>query len=49
MKLHQMYRTLPSAEEPRSYAEEKQIFMYIASKIAGKNLIPFFENGIHSK
>ncbi|HFU6610918.1 M60 family metallopeptidase [Bacillus cereus group sp. TH43LC] len=42
-KLHQMYRTLPSAEEPRSYAEEKQMFMYIASKIAGKNLIPFFE------
>ena len=42
-KLHQMYRMLHDVEMPKSDDEKKQMFIYMTSKAAGQNLIPFFE------
>ncbi|EEK70811.1 hypothetical protein bcere0007_47240 [Bacillus mycoides] len=42
-KLHQAYRLLPQSEMPNSDEEKKQLFIYMTSKVAGQNLIPFFE------
>ncbi|UYX51801.1 M60 family metallopeptidase [Bacillus thuringiensis] len=42
-KLHQMYRMLHDTEMPKSDEEKKQMFIYMTSKVAGQNLIPFFE------
>ncbi|MEZ2324656.1 putative mucin/carbohydrate-binding domain-containing protein [Bacillus tropicus] len=41
--LHQMYRLLHSTELPKSDEEKKQMFIYMTSKVAGQNLIPFFD------
>ncbi|MGN4930054.1 putative mucin/carbohydrate-binding domain-containing protein [Bacillus cereus group sp. MYBK14-1] len=41
--LHQAYRLLPQSEMPHSDEEKKQLFIYMTSKVAGQNLIPFFE------
>ncbi|HHK5540266.1 wall-associated protein [Bacillus cereus] len=41
--LHQMYRLLHDTELPKSDEEKKQMFIYMTSKVAGQNLIPFFE------
>ncbi|MDA1839708.1 M60 family metallopeptidase [Bacillus cereus group sp. BY17LC] len=40
--LHQMYRLLHDTELPKSDEEKKQMFIYMTSKVAGQNLIPFF-------
>lgn len=42
-KLHQMYRLLHNTELPKSDEEKKQMFIYMTSKVAGQNLVPFFE------
>ncbi|PGB51312.1 putative mucin/carbohydrate-binding domain-containing protein [Bacillus anthracis] len=42
-RLHQAYRMLPKEELPTSDEEKKQMFVYMTSKVAGQNLIPFFE------
>ncbi|HFK1545943.1 putative mucin/carbohydrate-binding domain-containing protein [Bacillus albus] len=42
-KLHQMYRLLHDTELPKSDEEKKQMFIYMTSKVAGQNLIPFFD------
>ena len=42
-RLHQAYRLLPQSEMPHSDEEKKQLFIYMASQVAGQNLIPFFE------
>ncbi|HDR3491166.1 TPA: wall-associated protein [Bacillus wiedmannii] len=42
-RLHQAYRLLPQSEMPASDGEKKQMFVYMTSKVAGQNLIPFFE------
>ncbi|MCU5096145.1 putative mucin/carbohydrate-binding domain-containing protein [Bacillus wiedmannii] len=42
-RLHQAYRLLPQSEMPASDEEKKQMFVYMTSKVAGQNLIPFFE------
>ncbi len=42
-RLHQAYRLLPQSEMPHSDEEKKQLFIYMTSKVAGQNLIPFFE------
>ncbi|WP_395760980.1 putative mucin/carbohydrate-binding domain-containing protein [Bacillus sp. 3G2] len=42
-RLHQAYRLLPQSEMPASDEEKKQLFIYMTSKVAGQNLIPFFE------
>lgn len=42
-KLHQMYRLLPESEMPTLDEEKKQMFIYMASKVAEQNLVPFFE------
>ncbi|WP_242247699.1 putative mucin/carbohydrate-binding domain-containing protein [Bacillus cereus group sp. BfR-BA-01523] len=42
-KLHQMYRVLHDIEMPKSDEEKKQMFIYMTSKVAGQNLIPFFD------
>ncbi|MBP3970540.1 M60 family metallopeptidase [Bacillus sp. WL1] len=42
-RLHQAYRMLPKEELPASDEEKKQMFVYMTSKVAGQNLIPFFE------
>ncbi|WP_144596809.1 putative mucin/carbohydrate-binding domain-containing protein [Bacillus cereus] len=55
-KLHQMYRVLSDTEFPMldidevvSNREKKQMFIYMASKVAGQNLIPYFEKwGLHA-
>ena len=41
--LHQMYRLLHDTELPESDEEKKQMFIYMTSKVAGQNLIPFFD------
>ncbi|MCU7666329.1 putative mucin/carbohydrate-binding domain-containing protein [Bacillus thuringiensis] len=41
--LHQMYRLLPEFEIPASDEDKKQMFIYMASKAAEQNLVPFFE------
>nr|WP_088327783.1 putative mucin/carbohydrate-binding domain-containing protein [Bacillus cereus] len=41
--LHQMYRLLHGTERPKSDEEKKQMFIYMTSKVAGQNLIPFFD------
>ena len=41
--LHQMYRLLPESEMPASDEDKKQMFIYMASKAAKQNLVPFFE------
>ena len=41
--LHQMYRLLHDTERPKSDEEKKQMFIYMTSKVAGQNLIPFFD------
>ncbi len=40
---HQMYRLLHDTELPKSDEEKKQMFIYMTSKVAGQNLIPFFD------
>ncbi|MGH0595107.1 putative mucin/carbohydrate-binding domain-containing protein [Bacillus pretiosus] len=42
-RLHQAYRLLHQSEMPHSDEEKKQLFIYMTSKVAGQNLIPFFE------
>ncbi|MGF9936396.1 putative mucin/carbohydrate-binding domain-containing protein [Bacillus anthracis] len=42
-KLHQAYRMLPKEELPTSDEEKKQTFVYMTSKVAGQNLVPFFK------
>ncbi|HFJ9440729.1 TPA: putative mucin/carbohydrate-binding domain-containing protein [Bacillus albus] len=42
-RLHQAYRLLPQSEMLASDEEKKQMFVYMTSKVAGQNLIPFFE------
>ncbi|KAB2441832.1 putative mucin/carbohydrate-binding domain-containing protein [Bacillus luti] len=42
-RLHQAYRMLPKEELPTSDEEKKQMFVYMTSKVAGQNLVPFFE------
>ncbi|MRB23527.1 wall-associated protein [Bacillus thuringiensis] len=42
-KLHQAYRLLSEEEMFASDEEKKQMFVYMTSKVAGQNLIPFFE------
>ncbi|WP_142337543.1 putative mucin/carbohydrate-binding domain-containing protein [Bacillus sp. AFS059628] len=42
-RLHQAYRLLPQSEMPHSDEEKKQMFVYMTSKVAEQNLIPFFE------
>ena len=51
-KLHQMYRVMSDADYPLldtdqviTSREKKQLFIYTASKVAGQNLISYFENG----
>ncbi|HEF1898523.1 putative mucin/carbohydrate-binding domain-containing protein [Bacillus cereus group sp. MYBK108-2] len=41
--LHQMYRLLPESEMPASDEDKKQMFIYMTSKAAKQNLVPFFE------
>ncbi|OTX94907.1 wall-associated protein [Bacillus wiedmannii] len=41
--LHQAYRLLSEEEMPTSDEEKKQMFIYMTSKVAGQNLVPFFE------
>lgn len=41
--LHQMYRLLPESEMPVLDEDKKQMFIYMASKVAKQNLVPFFE------
>ncbi|RHW06803.1 wall-associated protein [Bacillus cereus] len=41
--LHQMYRLLPESEMPASDEDKKQMFIYMASKAAKQNLVPFFK------
>ncbi|SCC66394.1 putative mucin/carbohydrate-binding domain-containing protein [Bacillus wiedmannii] len=42
-RLHQAYRLLPQSEMPASDEEKKQMFVYMTSKVAGQNLVPFFK------
>lgn len=42
--LHHEYRLLPPSQAPATDAEEKALFIFMASKISGHNLIPFFED-----
>ncbi|PHF04848.1 putative mucin/carbohydrate-binding domain-containing protein [Bacillus wiedmannii] len=42
-RLHQAYRMLPKEELPTSDEEKKQMFVYMTSKVAGQNLVPFFK------
>ncbi|MEC1966892.1 putative mucin/carbohydrate-binding domain-containing protein [Bacillus cereus] len=42
-RLHQAYRMLPKEEVPTSDEEKKQMFVYMTSKVAGQNLVPFFK------
>ncbi len=56
-KLHQMYRVLSDTEysmldtdEVISSREKKQMFIYMASKASGQNLISYFEKwGLHAE
>ncbi|MEJ9114478.1 M60 family metallopeptidase [Bacillus paramobilis] len=41
--LHQAYRLLSEEELPTSDEEKKQMFVYMTSKVAGQNLVPFFK------
>ncbi|MGE6591822.1 M60 family metallopeptidase [Bacillus mycoides] len=55
-KLHQMYRTLSDTEYPMldtdeviSDREKKQMFIYMASKVSGQDLISYFAKwGLHA-
>ena len=40
-----MYRLLPESEMPASDEDKKQMFIYMASKAAKQNLVPFLRNG----
>ncbi|MEK4916246.1 M60 family metallopeptidase [Bacillus sp. FSL E2-8887] len=42
-KLHQLYRSIPRAELPKTSEEKTQAFIYNASKVAKQNLLPFFD------
>jgi len=42
--LNQEYRLLSPEEKPKTDAEKYQTFIKMTSKIANRNLIPFFEN-----
>lgn len=42
-KLHQLYRAIPNEELPKTSDEKIQDFIYNTSKIAQKNLLPFFD------
>lgn len=47
--LNQEYRLLSPAEKPKTDAEKYQTFIKMTSKVANRNLIPFFEKwGIHA-
>ncbi|HGG0582281.1 MULTISPECIES: putative mucin/carbohydrate-binding domain-containing protein [Bacillus] len=57
-KLHQMYRIMSDADYPpldtdqviTTDREKKQQFIYVASKVAGQNLIPYFRKwGLHAE
>ncbi|PKJ53559.1 M60 family metallopeptidase [Bacillus sp. SN10] len=55
-RLHQMYRVMSDADYPLldsdqviTNREKKQLFIYTASKVAGQNLISYFEKwGLHA-
>lgn len=48
-QLHQQYRILPDELQPKNDDEKKQLFIMISSKVANRNLVPFFEQwGIQS-
>lgn len=42
-KLHQLYRAIPNEELPKTDDEKIQGFIYNTSKVAQKNLLPFFD------
>lgn len=42
-KLHQLYRAIPNEELPKTSDEKIQDFIYNTSKVAQKNLLPFFD------
>lgn len=42
-KLHQLYRSIPNEELPKTSDEKEQGFIYNASKVAKQNLLPFFD------
>lgn len=42
-KLHQLYRAMPNEELPKTDDEQIQDFIYNTSKVAQKNLLPFFD------
>ncbi|MEK7019601.1 M60 family metallopeptidase [Bacillus sp. FSL R9-9410] len=42
-KLHQLYRAMPNEELPKTDDEQIQGFIYNTSKVAQKNLLPFFD------
>ncbi|MEH7594275.1 immunoglobulin-like domain-containing protein [Bacillus toyonensis] len=42
-KLHQLYRAIPKEELPKTNDEKIQNFIYNTSKVAQKNLLPFFD------
>ncbi|ENQ3078635.1 LPXTG cell wall anchor domain-containing protein [Bacillus cereus] len=42
-KLHQLYRSIPKAELPKTSDEKIQAFIYNTSKLAKQNLLPFFD------
>ncbi|WP_196483107.1 M60 family metallopeptidase [Burkholderia stagnalis] len=42
-RLGQRYRTLPTADLPVSDAQKRQTFIVEASRVAGRNLLPFFD------
>lgn len=42
-KLHQLYRSIPKEELPKTSDEKIQSFIYNTSKVAKQNLLPFFD------
>ncbi|OFD94435.1 Fibronectin type III domain protein [Bacillus mycoides] len=42
-KLHQLYRSIPKEELPKTSDEKIQGFIYNTSKVAKQNLLPFFD------
>lgn len=56
-RLHQMYRVMSDADYPLldsdqviTDREKKQLFIYMASKVSGQNLIPYFAKwGLHAE
>ncbi|MBC2683575.1 DUF5011 domain-containing protein [Bacillus toyonensis] len=42
-KLHQLYRSIPKAELPKTSDEKIQALIYNTSKVAKQNVLPFFD------